>query len=145
MPLHAYAVAKNCAAGEWARRVHCNDADGLILAAIMAGQAIDERALARSGRTGDADQICVSCIGKNLAQNLFRFARAIFNRGDSTRNRTDVASAHLLCPVFDGNGHSAEDDSRTSGNYFLPRIWRAITRRWISLVPSPMVQSFTSR
>ena len=23
--------------------------------------------------------------------------------------------------------------------------WRAITRRWISLVPSPMVQSFTSR
>ena len=23
--------------------------------------------------------------------------------------------------------------------------WRAMTRRWISLVPSPMVQSFTSR
>jgi hypothetical protein len=31
------------------------------------------------------------------------------------------------------------------GGYQLFSNWRAITSRWISLVPSPMVQSFTSR
>src|ERR1700756_544813 len=135
MPLHAHAIAKNCAAGEWARRVHCNDADRFLLAAIMPGHTIDERALSRPRGAGDTDQIGVASIRKNLAQNFFRLVRAILNRGDSTRNRAHVASAHLLSPVFDGNGHSAEDNSRTSGNYFLPRIWRAMTRRWISLVP----------
>jgi hypothetical protein len=30
-------------------------------------------------------------------------------------------------------------------NYFLPKICRAITSLWISLVPSPIVHNFTSR
>src|SRR5580704_16895712 len=145
MPLHAHAIAKNCAAGEWARRVHCNDADRFLLAAIMPGHTIDKRALARPWSTRYADKIRVDGVGKQLAQNLFRFARAIFNRGNGAGNRTHITRANLLSPVFDGNGHSVGDNSRTSGNYFLPRIWRAMTRRWISLVPSPMVQSFTSR
>src|ERR1700748_266085 len=137
MALHAHAVAENRAAGEWARWVDRYDADGLIFAAIMAGQAIYERALARARRAGDTDQIRIARVREHLAEDFFRFGRAIFNRGDGTRNRADVARPHLLCPVFDGNGHLAEDNSRTSGNYFLPRIWRAITRRWILLVPSP--------
>src|ERR1700756_1742012 len=110
----------------------------------MARPPIDQRALAGARRAGDTYEICVAGIGEHLAQNFFRFGGAIFNRGNGARNRADVASPPLFCPVFDGNGHSAGDNSRTNRNYFLPRIWRAMTRRWISLVPSPIVQSFTS-
>jgi hypothetical protein len=66
----------------------------------------------------------------------------------------------LLGPVFDGHSHSKVNCSlgmvslerlepmstgAKSLNYFLPKICRAITRRWISLVPSPIVHNFTSR
>src|ERR1700722_2831650 len=100
MALHADAVAENRAAREWTRRVHRDDADRLLLAAIMAGQAIYERALARARRAGDTDQIRIARVREHLAEDFFRFGRAIFNRGDGTRNRADVSPPHPLCPSF---------------------------------------------
>src|ERR1700727_2678989 len=110
MALHAHAVAENRAAREWTRGVHRDDADGLLLAAIMAGHAIYERALARARRAGDTDQIRIARVREHLAEDFFRFARTVFNRGNGSRNRTHIASPHLFCPVFDGDSHLAEDN-----------------------------------
>ncbi len=55
MPLHADAVAEDRAAGDAAGGIDGDDGDGLSAAAEFGGQRVDERALARAGRTGDAD------------------------------------------------------------------------------------------
>jgi hypothetical protein len=53
------------------------------------------------------------------------------------------AALRSLLP-FDPKIAEVVSDAR-GGAPYLFRISRAIIRRWISLVPSPMVQSFTSR
>ena len=45
------------------------------------------------------------------------------------------------CAVLDRRGGAGQ---LASGHQLFSN-WRAMTRRWISLVPSPIVQSFTSR
>ena len=134
MALHADAIAQDRAAGERAGGVDGDDADRFLLGAIVGRQAVHQRALAGARRAGDADAIGASGVGKKLLQELFGLGRTIFDRGHGPRKGPNVAGANLRGPLFDGRRHLE-----------LPRSWRAITRRWISLVPSPMVQSFTSR
>ena len=55
MLLHANAVAENRAAGVGTGRIDGDDAHGAILPAINAGELIDERALACSGRASQAE------------------------------------------------------------------------------------------
>ncbi len=55
--LHANAVAQNRAAGEWAGGIDRDNADRFAFFAITCGEPIDQRALARAGRAGDADHI----------------------------------------------------------------------------------------
>ena len=90
----------------------------LLAAAQFGGQGVDERALARAGRAGDADDQAFA-----------------FGRSDSRIRRR---------AVFDLRGETREFAGRVDSHQSFSS-WRAITRRWISLVPSPMVQSFTSR
>jgi hypothetical protein len=59
-------------------------------------------------------------------QELASFRKAVLDRGGGSGNGTEVAGKDTF------GGHDF-------------RSCLAITRRWISLVPSPMVQSFTSR
>ena len=55
--LHAQAIAEHRAAGERARRIDGDHADARAgCARNSVDQPIDERALARAGRTGDADR-----------------------------------------------------------------------------------------
>jgi hypothetical protein len=53
--LHADAVAEERAAGERARGIDREDRDGLLRFALVLRERVDERALARAGRTRDAD------------------------------------------------------------------------------------------
>ena len=53
--LHADAIAQNGAAGNAAAGVHGEDGDGLALLAQLQRQRVHQRALARAGRAGDAD------------------------------------------------------------------------------------------
>src|SRR6185503_9957661 len=55
--LHAHAVAENRAARIGAGRIDGNDTDRLAALAQLRGQSIDEGALARARRAGDADEI----------------------------------------------------------------------------------------
>ena len=100
------------AAGERARRIHGDDPDGLFFGAIVARQAIYQRALAGARRAGDSYAIRASGVRKKLAQNFFGFALAIFDGGNGARNRAHVSRAHLLGPVFDGHSHSNVNCSR---------------------------------
>ena len=52
---HADAVAEDRAAGEGRRRVDGDDADALLLRAVVLRHRRDERRLARARRAGDAD------------------------------------------------------------------------------------------
>ncbi len=115
MALHANAVAEDRAAGSAAGRIDRDDGDASYRAAQLRGQGVDQRALARAGRAGDADNQRRRHPA-DLAEARAPFSTAVARRASSSWS---------------------PDQSFSS--------CRAITSRWISLVPSPMVQSFTSR
>ena len=53
--LHPNAVAQDCSSGKRAGGIDGNDADSLLLGAIVAGQPIDERAFSRTRRPGHSN------------------------------------------------------------------------------------------
>ena len=117
--LHANAIAKNRSAGERARGIDGDDADRLVLAAIVSREAVDQRALARSRSAGDPDAIGAPGVGKKLAQDFLGFARAIFDRGNGARKRARHRPRESAPPNFQWR----------LPTYGFPRSWRAITRR----------------
>jgi len=64
--------------------------------------------------------------------------------GSMTITGTGIETG-ILIGIETGTAVSSATEDEPQTAYCLPRMWRAITRRWISLVPSPMVQSLTSR
>ena len=64
MRLHADAIAEDGAAAEWAGGIDGDDADGLVLLAIGVRDLIDQRALARAGRAGEAQQQGIAAMRK---------------------------------------------------------------------------------
>ena len=128
MVLHADAVAKDRSSGEGAGGIDGQDADGPSLRAEVGDEAIDQRALSRARVSSDADELRSSSPGPELAQDCFSLRLRVVDQADQPRRRADVSGEHAV-------GDSAHALSSS----------RAITSRWISLVPSPMVQSFTSR
>ena len=68
--------------------------------------------------------------GEELPHQLVAGRRLVFDQG----NRAS-----------DGPGIAREDARGERSICHWPSSWRAMTSRWISLVPSPMVRSFTSR
>ncbi len=129
MAEHADAVAQDRAAGAPAGGVHRDDGGGASLAAQLARHGIHQRALARARRTGDADHHRVSGARLQLAQHFQRPRIAILDPRGGAGQRARIAFRNFARPI----------------RHRLFKSCRAITSRCISLVPSPMVQSFTSR
>ena len=132
--LHADAIAENRAAAVRTRRIDRDDADRAVGLSKLGDQPIDERALARAGRTRDADEIRASGPGEQAADET-RQRRAPRPRSGKSpaRSRGDRGQECV----------SASDE--LGARRYRPSSCRPITSRWISLVPSPMVQSLTSR
>ena len=127
---HAHPVAEQRAARERARRVHGDHGHALAARAILLRELRDERALARAGRAGDADDIRAPRTAEDRTYQIGARAILVFNQGNRPGDRPGVAREHAL---GESGGHGRKSNCR------------AITRRWISLVPSPMVVSLTSR
>ena len=94
--LHPHAVAEDGAAGERAGRIDGDDADGPPGGADGVGQPIDERALARAGRTGDADQIGAAGVGKQIAQQRRARGRFVFDQRDRPGDGARIAREHTV-------------------------------------------------
>src|SRR5437879_7148976 len=129
MPLHPNAVAQNCAAGDTAAGIDGDNGNTLALPPQLGGERIDKGALPRPGRTGDPDHASVTGERLQVAQSFERRPVAILDATRCAGESAHVAIADFLRPLV----------------HQLLRSCRAITIRWISLVPSPIVQSFTSR
>src|SRR5438876_7727733 len=98
------------------------------IGANRGNEAIHERALARTRRTGDADDIGPAGPTENRSHQFG--ARRILV--------LDERNAAGDCPPVARQNAVGERAHRE-------RSSRAITSRWISLVPSPIVVSLTSR
>ena len=80
MRLHAHAVAENGAAGVRTRRIDAKDADQLTRLPEFRDQPIDERALARAWRSGDADEIRAAAVRINLPDELRGVRRLVLDQ-----------------------------------------------------------------
>lgn len=117
--LKADTVAEDGAAGEGTGGIDGDDADGFAGRAIVGGEAIDEGALAGSGRASDAD---ADGSASSLARGPGRaagvpeargehgegFRRAVFDERDGAGQRTRVAMAEALDEAADfvgGHGY----------------------------------------
>ena len=130
MLLHADAVAQDRAAGDAAGGIDRDDRHGLALPAQLALPW--HRPACSCPRPGGPVMPTITRVpGERLhfAQQRQRLGIAILDACGGAGQRAQIACADLLRPIA----------------HQLFRSCRAITRRWISLVPSPMVQSFTSR
>jgi len=70
MLLHADAVAQNRPASVRAGRIHRDDADRVILLAIVAGKLIDKRALACTRWAGQSKDPGLSAVGKQRLEQF---------------------------------------------------------------------------
>ena len=130
--LHAHAVAQNRSAAVRARRIDAQHADGTPALANLCREPVHERALAGARRSGDADEIRASGVLEDAADEARAFGRFVFDQGNGARDRARIARQQAV-------------GKRRKGHDQRPISCRPITRRWISLVPSPIVQSLTSR
>jgi len=90
-------------------------------------------------KAGDAEFLTISPQGESegsYEEAERRLRRAVLDEADGARHRAHAARAHAL-------GQGANVVQRTIP--FRPSSSRAMTRRWTSLVPSPMVPSLLSR
>src|SRR5262249_12208465 len=90
----------------------------------------DERALPRARRTGDADEIRAARAAEDAPNEVGARRILVLDERDRARDGARIPRQHAL---GQRRGHERESS------------WRAMTSRWISLVPSPMVVSLTSR
>ena len=88
--LHADAIAENRAAGERAGGIDGDDADGLLGAAELRNQAIDERALAGPRRAGDADQVSASGLREDAADEIRPLRGFVLDQADGARDRARI-------------------------------------------------------
>ena len=133
--LHPHAIAEDRAAGERARRIDRDDADGPCrrsrISAVRRSTSVLLPApggpvtpISRRGR----------CCGK-IAADRARRPRA------TSSSMSEIARAIARAD----RRASTRSDRRCVGVRHWPSSCRAMTSRWISLVPSPIVSSFTSR
>ena len=128
MVLHADAIAEDGPAGERAGRIHGEDAHRLSRRAQVGDQPVHQGALAGAGVAGDPHDPGAARSRPDLAQDRFGLRLRIVDLPHQPRHGPDVSGDD----AFGGGAHALSSS-------------RAITIRWISLVPSPMVQSLTSR
>src|ERR1019366_8705871 len=136
--------------------------------AIVLRQLIDQRALARSWGAGQTDDSCLARIRKERLEQLRPTCRAVLGRRYGASQRAGVAGTELADRSLDVLIQTVSVKQRKDERKpMLGRLGRfvhslpsrngcgsdeiqsfsncrAITSRWISLVPSPIVHSFTS-
>ena len=93
MLAQADAVAEKGAAGEGARWVDGDKANGLVGMAEVLSEAVDEGALAGAGRAGDADAEGVAGMRETGGKQGGGFGRVIFDEGDGAGEGAGVALA----------------------------------------------------
>ena len=101
----------------------------------MAGDPIDQRRLADPWRTGETDHPRPPGLRVDPTKHLDGVAATVFEQTDRTGDPADVTRE---CSI-ERLGQQFEVDRQSA------RRLRAITMRWISEVPSPIVHSFASR
>src|SRR5688500_18833457 len=100
MRRHADAIAENRTTGEHARRIDGEHAHRVTETTRMAHQAVDERALAGSGRTGDADDTRAAAIGVEPAnQATARFTLGLDQRDGASERARVAAHDHSSVPL----------------------------------------------
>ncbi len=82
MRLHADAVAENRAAAVWAGGIDGDDANRAIFFSVVASQVVDQRALARAGRTGEADDASVAAVWEERLEQAGPSRGMVLNRAD---------------------------------------------------------------
>ena len=95
MILHTDTVAQNRPAGVRAGRVDRDDSDGLLLLAIVLGELIDQRALARSRRSSQTDHSRLAGVREERLEQIGTAGSAILDCRDGASERADVAGAQL--------------------------------------------------
>ena len=132
---HAYPIAEDRSARKRARWVDGDYTDLATLFPEGGDEPVDQTRFAGARRTGQADDVGATCRREHFAQHV-DCARLVFlDETDRARQGADIAGLDS----FEAFHRSPAADQR------LRRISRAMTTRWISLVPSPMVHSFMSR
>jgi len=107
--------------------------DPLVARAVLARQPRHQRALAGARRPGDAKRPRASGLRVQGRQQRRRAGAFVLDDRQRAREGARVGGS-------DAVGQRSRLSQKTQAS-----SWRAITSRWISLVPSPMVVSFTSR
>jgi hypothetical protein len=117
--------------------------------AKCARDLIYECAFARAGSAGDADAQRLPRIRKARGEQRLRCRGIVFHERNRPRQRTQIAGAKTLCQRGTSGLESGVQGASVAVNRIAVqgrlRSSRAITMRWISLVPSPIVHSLTSR
>ena len=99
VPQHADAVAQNRAAGERAGRVNGQNADGFFVFAEFADERVGQRAFARAGRAGNADDKRFACVGKELFAAGDEPAGSLSSRSRIRREAERTSPAHIFLVV----------------------------------------------
>ena len=104
--------------------------------AQMRGQPVDQRGLARPRRAGHADHERAARVREERGQERRAPRAAVLDEADGPRHGPHVAREHAAREVR---------RDTFSGPSLRCSSSRAMTRRWTSLVPSPIVPSLLSR
>ena len=93
---HADSVAQNRAAGKRAGRINGQDADGFVLFAEFADQRVGQRAFARAGRAGYADDKGFARVWEKLFDFGAGLGHFVFQIPDQAGGRADIACADFF-------------------------------------------------
>ena len=95
--LHAHAIAKHGAAGERAGGIDGEDTDGVAGLAPARDETIDQRALARARRAGDADEKRAPRSPEQLAHERGPSIGIVLDERDAARNSARIAGEDRIC------------------------------------------------
>src|SRR4029079_19748577 len=123
---HPDAVTEDRSAGERARRVDRDDRDAFEDLPVLGREPRDERALPAAGRPGHADDACLAGLWVERPEDVGAARFVVLDDREEPRDAARVAAARP------GEQRSCRRDQDAATRS------RAMTIRWISLVPSPI-------
>ena len=132
--LHPDPVAEHRAAAERAAGIDGQHADRPAAGPQDPGEAVDQGALPDPGSARHADEVRAPGAGMDRPHQRRRRLALVLDARNGPGDRPAVALEH-----------PDREPARVGRHASASRYCLAMIRRWISLVPSPMVVSFTSR
>ena len=130
---HADAVAEDGPTGERARWIDRDDRDAVAGLPVLRGEPRHQRAFPAAGWPGDADDARPPGLGVQRPQDVRAPGLVVLDDGEEPRDAALVAFPRAGEQRLGGRDQEAATRSR------------AMTIRWISLVPSPISMSRASR